>query len=95
MKRQWFQDTDGTYYRNCPLIRAEIDRARTCPWLWHHIRGLEAEWWEVFREGVTRKDKLGHGDRDAGQPSPFREAYPNNPGLWMLDDPTFKRPIPG
>jgi hypothetical protein len=84
MKQQWFQAEDGTYYRNCPLIRDEMGRAlrsgRLLLW-----RKLEAEWYDVFREGVTSKTALERGDVLA-QPGSFREAYPRNPGLWALDD---------
>lgn len=28
MTRDWFQDADGTYYRNCPLVLAEMGPLR-------------------------------------------------------------------
>jgi hypothetical protein len=84
VRRSWFQDDDGTYYRNCPLI--ERDRARRInvllPW---RARILAAEWRSTFAEGVTRTDRIGRFDRIA-TPVPFRDAYPDHPGLWTLDE---------
>lgn len=85
MKRHWFRDEDGGYYRNCPLIQNEMDRAfrRGRLLLW---RKLQAEWWQCWYEGITEKSTLGRGDV-AVTPAPFRDAYPDNPGLWRLDGP--------
>jgi hypothetical protein len=80
VKRAWFRDPDGTFYRNCPLIRHERDRAAV-PW---RRAALTDEWWETFRKGVQRKAVLDPGDVVA-EPAPFREAYPDRPGLWVLD----------
>jgi hypothetical protein len=85
MKRAWFAGTDGTYYRNCPLIMAEQQRCLRRPWRYRLFWQLDAEWHEVFRQGVKRKDRLGRGDVLV-QPRPFREAYPDKPGLWQLDE---------
>lgn len=84
MRRSWFQDDNGTYYRNCPLIDADRKRAlnRLLPW---RARTLTAEWWHAYREGVIRTAAIGRRDRVA-TPMPFREAYPQHPGLWVLDD---------
>ena len=87
MKRAWFQDKDGTYYRNCPLIMAELERisARAWPWLMPRCRALAAEWEQAFSAGVIRKPALGRRDV-LREPGSFREAYPRHPGLWVLDE---------
>jgi hypothetical protein len=85
MKRHWFQDRDGMFYRNLPLIMAEQARCRPCPWLWRHLRELDAEWDRAWKAGVIRKPALGRGDVLA-HPAPMREAYPDRPGLWVLDE---------
>lgn len=96
-QRHWFQDKDGTYYRNCPLIMDEqrelLDRLKgTNPWRVRRIRQfdhaldeLEREWTAVFNEGIIRKAGLAPGDVVV-QPAPFREVYPDKPGLWFLDE---------
>ena len=83
-KRHWFQDADGTYFRNAPLILNEMKETR---W-WQNKRwaALTAEHDRVFWQGVDRKDTLDRGDVVV-QMRPFREAYPNHPGLWVLDEP--------
>lgn len=85
MRRIWFQDADGTYYRNGPLILAEMREA-----IGHErrFRKLEAEMAVVRRDGLIRKPALGRGDQ-LGQPLSMREAYPDKPGLWILDEPGF------
>lgn len=83
MKRQWFRDTDGTYYRNCPLIMDEWKRAIRLGRFFLASR-LGREWDTAFRQGVIRKNALTRGDTVV-QPRPFREAYPDRPGLWTLD----------
>jgi hypothetical protein len=84
MRRSWFQDDDGTYFRNCPLI--EGDRKKPInlllPW---RARILTTEWRRTFAEGVMRADRIGRFDRVATM-VPFREAYPDHPGLWTLDE---------
>lgn len=85
MSKTWFKDRDGTYFRNCGCVERDKRRARLRPWLWWRLPALEREWWSVFREGVTQAEKIGRRDRVA-EPRPFREAYPNHPGLWVLDD---------
>lgn len=85
MKRAWFADTNGTYYRNCPLIMAEMKRCTRMPWRYWLFWRLNAEWNDVFRQGVKRKSRLGRGDVVV-QPRPFREVYPQYPGLWQLDE---------
>ena len=84
MKRAWFRDSNGTYYRNCPLILAEQERCIRWPWRYRLFWQLDAEFRETFRKGVLRKDRLGRGDRLVQQ-VPFREAYPDKPELWFLD----------
>lgn len=83
-RRAWLQDADGTYYRNCPMIMAEQDRLinMLLPW---RCRALKREWWYAYREGVLRTRTIGRFDRVAVA-APFREAYPDNPGLWILDE---------
>lgn len=88
--RCWFRGEDGTCYRNCTLIKAERNEVRHwpagTPGKWPVHDALADEWWAVFRAGVTRKAILGPGDVEVTAAS-FREAYPRNPGLWMLDGP--------
>jgi len=84
MKRTWFQAADGTYYRNCPLILAEQWRLSSLLLPWRY-RTLNREWWQAYREGVQRQNTIGRRDRVA-TPAPFREAYPDKPGLWLLDE---------
>jgi hypothetical protein len=84
MKRTWFQDDDGTYYRNIPLILGEIRRAIWCPWRWHRLPGLWREWDEAWGEGLIGKPHLGRGDR-LGMPVAMREACPDEPELRLLD----------
>lgn len=81
VRRAWFQDEDGTYFRNCPLIMRERTRA-VSP---RHRRALSEEWWQAFREGLIRADTIGRNDVIVKMRS-FREAYPDHPGLWRLDD---------
>lgn len=83
-RRQWFAAADGTFYRNCPLIMDE--RKLAARWgrrLLAHRLG--EEWNLVFQQGLTRKEKLGRGDVVVPQAA-FRDAYPDRPGLWILDD---------
>lgn len=84
IRRTWLQDDDGTYYRNCPTIMQERDRLINVllPW---RCRALEQEWWHAYRVGVIRTKVIGRRDRVV-TPSPLRECYPNNPGLWALDE---------
>lgn len=82
----WFAEPDGSgYYRNCPLImterKAAINRGR-----YRLANQLQDEWQQVFRSGVRRKAALGRRDILVSSTS-FREAYPDRPGLWVLDDP--------
>lgn len=84
LPRRWFRDKDGTFYRNCPLVlkesREAIDAGR-----WEVATRLHAEFDEVFREGLIRKPALEPGDVEV-RPVPFREAYPDKPELWVLDE---------
>jgi hypothetical protein len=86
--RCWFRDGDGTYYRNCPLIAAERREVTawplTTPGKFAVLGRLDAEWHERFAGGVQRKPRLDPGDT-VTEATSFREAYPHNPGLWVLD----------
>jgi hypothetical protein len=93
-QRRWFQAKDGTFYRNCPLIMQE--RYQALRWCRFRLASqLREEWAETFRGGVTRKPTLGRNDTFAGEPLSFREAYPDEPGLWMLDAPSATYPPAG
>lgn len=83
-RRAWFQDADGTYYRNCPLIMHEWEKLSSLLLPWRYFR-LQAEWHHVFRHGMLRTRSIGRFDRVA-TPAPIRETYPDKPGLWALDD---------
>ena len=84
MKRRWFRDKDGTYYRNVPLISAERFTLinRCLPW---RQLILGREWRRAWSEGVIRTRRIGWRD-EVTAPRPFREAYPDHPGLWTLDE---------
>jgi hypothetical protein len=83
MRRNWFKDEQG-YYRNCPLIMRERQQALQRFRLFR-ARKLAAEWDMAFRAGLIRSPSIGRRDRVV-QPRPFREAYPETPQLWWLDD---------
>lgn len=87
--RFWFRYSDGTYYRNCPLIAAERDEvlawAPSTPGKHAIIDQLHAEWDATFSRGCQHKPGLDPGDV-AAQPAPFHVAYPDKPGLWFLDE---------
>ena len=85
MKRAWFRGGDGTYYRNIPLILAEQKRCARWPWRFRRFRELDAEFGEAWRKGLIRKPRLGKGDIEVRRSS-FREAYPDRPELWKLDE---------
>jgi hypothetical protein len=82
MKKYWFQDEDGSYYRNGPLILQEMHKAICRPF---KFASLEREMQQVRRDGLLRKDKLDRGDVVVVMKS-FRESYPDKPGLWVLDE---------
>ncbi|WP_020116807.1 hypothetical protein [Streptomyces canus] len=84
MRRAWFQDDDGTYRRNCPLIMAEQDQLLNMLLPWRY-RALKREWRQAWRHGVIRSDTIGRRDHVVTA-APFREAYPDKPGLWSLDE---------
>jgi hypothetical protein len=90
--RRWFQDRDGTYYRNLPLIMAEQKEVMAWPPLtpgkYGVLDDLEAEWDVAWAKGLIRKAELDPGDMLV-TPAPFREVYPDKPGLWRLDDPDW------
>jgi len=87
--RRWFRHAGGTYYRNCPLIKAEWEEVLAWPAStsrkFRLAEALSAEWYAVFAAGVTRKAELEPGD-ELTTPAPFRETYPRHPGLWALDE---------
>lgn len=97
-ERCWFQDKDGTYFRNCPLI---LDEQQELIELYRHtnplrlrklqqinalLAELKREWDQAWRDGVFRKEHLDHGDRVV-QMAKFRDRYPDKPALWVLDEP--------
>jgi len=58
MAKTWYRKTsDGTFFRNCPLIMKEMDK---CP-LWRILQ-LQSEWDKCFREGIIKTDKIGRFD---------------------------------
>lgn len=66
MKRTWYQrQSDGRYFRNCPLIMAEQD-ALLKRWYSRkrqdHIEMLQTEWEEVFQRGVRPVSSIPAGD---------------------------------
>jgi hypothetical protein len=87
--RRWFRDKDGSYYRNCPLVTGERNEVvawpASAPGKYEVLDALHAEWSLLFRQGVQRKSSLGLGDVVVEEAT-FREAYPRNPGLWILDE---------
>ena len=83
MKRKWFQKKDGTYFRNCSLI--EQDRYKPINWLPWRARALAAEWAECWDIGLIETETIGRRDKVVTM-RPFRETYPDRPGLWVLDD---------
>ena len=87
MRRLWHRDGDGTYFRNLPLIRWDMDRPinRVLPW---RAWVLRREWSRAWGKGLIRADKIGRFDRVA-TPISFREAYPDHPALWVLDEPNL------
>lgn len=85
MRRQWFRNDDGTFYRNSILVDREIRALSLAPWNRKRRQRLQAEWDRIFWHGVDHKDKLDRGDVEV-KARPFREAYPNHPGLWRLDE---------
>jgi hypothetical protein len=87
MSRRWFRAHDGGFYRNAQCVaadRAELARKTFVRNRRERLRELDAEWTRVFWQGVVRKPELEPGDVEV-QPVPFRTAYPNHPGLWVLD----------
>jgi hypothetical protein len=84
MRRQWFKDKDGTFYRNCNLNLDERERALRSGRLFL-VHRLEKEWSQLWQKGLISKEKLGWRDVEV-QPRPFREAYPDQPVLWALDE---------
>lgn len=61
MKRTWYQSrSDGRYFRNCPLVLADLERpANRLPW---RQKELNAEWDRVWRDGVRWADSIPEGD---------------------------------
>jgi hypothetical protein len=93
IQRCWFRDEDGTYFRNRPLIMAEIHALAEIhahqPASWgkrdiRKINTLLAEKDIVWQQGVIRKPALDPDDCVV-RPASFRETYPGKPGLWALD----------
>lgn len=90
MRRRWFRAEDGTYYRNIPLINADLASPinRCLPW---RLRALDAEWSRAFSKGSIRASKVRWWDKIETS-APFREAYPDRPGLWVLDQDEELKP---
>jgi hypothetical protein len=60
--RTWFRKTsDGTFFRNCPLIMQERERAVDAQ-NWPAVDRLDAEWHEVFWRGVATAEEIDPGD---------------------------------
>jgi hypothetical protein len=76
-KRYWFQSEDGTYYRNGPLVIAEMDDYWYRPRLYAE---LEQELRDIRRVGVTTKTELEDGDVVARR-LPFSVSHPHMPDL--------------
>lgn len=90
MKLQWFQDEDGTYFRNVPINLADRRRELAANrWLWRtthrNLLFLEGEAREIRRHGIRRTATLPKGDTVVRM-KPFRESHPDCPVLWTLDE---------
>jgi hypothetical protein len=62
MRRHWYRNnSNGLYWRNCPLISWEetLPRNLLLPW---RRAALGAEWDETFRRGVTYVTEIGPHD---------------------------------
>lgn len=60
MRRTWYRKkSDGTFFRNCPLIMREREQAISP----RARRRLEAEWERCFREGAITAEQIGRRDR--------------------------------
>lgn len=88
LKKQWFQDSDGTFYRNGLLIMSEMDVLLARSWYgrstqreFSRLQDELAQAWE----NTLCKDTLGPNDVVIKAIS-FREAYPRHPELWAIDD---------
>lgn len=58
--RTWYRKaSDGTFFRNCPLIMAELEQT-TDPLADALLR---VEWGECFLDGVVVATEIGPGDR--------------------------------
>lgn len=79
--RRWFQDSDGTFFRNAPLILGELRDAIGS----RRFTVLDRELHQAWREGLIRVSTLPAGDVVV-KPGRFRDVYPDKPGLWFLDD---------
>lgn len=87
VKRSWFRDDDGTFFRNANLVHADMKRMRRrTPSDFRRLNEMHDEWDRIFWAGVERKDQLGPDDVEV-EPVPMREAYPQYPILWTLDEP--------
>jgi hypothetical protein len=63
IRRTWFcKQSDGTYYRNCPLIMAEREEA-VRRGQFDLAKELDQEWREVFGRGVTTATEISPEDR--------------------------------
>ena len=88
MKRKWFRDDDGTYFRNIRLIMDEKHALLARPFAmgWQRkVDALSREFDEAWTHGVVRADKIGRRDIVVTM-APFRDVYPDRPGFWLLDE---------
>lgn len=93
VQRRWFRHREGGFFRNVPLIIAEMEALNAQRPLWERQRranerqfaALEAEWSAVMNVDLIRAAELPRGDIEA-IPMSIRESHPDRPGLWVLDD---------
>jgi hypothetical protein len=74
MTRQWFQDKDGTYYRNCPLIMDErlkaIDEGKL-----DVASILKLEWDQAWHNTITKTELEECDVVVKGKDDPIIEPY--------------------
>jgi hypothetical protein len=76
VKRYWFTYDDGTFFRNCPLIMRERERAVKM-FRFQLGEKLRDEWLETFRRGVQYKEHLGKNEVGIPFPNmPMSEVLP-------------------
>jgi hypothetical protein len=61
--RTWYRKrSDGTFFRNCPLIMAEREDALRRA-QYRRCKELGREWDECFRDGIITAGEIDPGDR--------------------------------